>query len=304
MATRSTPRPRRSALALPWRDRAGRFSTFKAVAFGLTLLPALVMAVQWSTGQFVGRPVMDEVHYAGLWTIRFLAITLAVTPLRVLADWPRVVLLRRMLGLTAMCYAIAHLSLYIVDENYRALTVASEIIHRFYLTIGFATLCGLVVLGITSTDGSVRRLGRNWKRLHRVLYLLIAVATLHFFIQSKANVSEAVLMAGIFLWLLLWRVLPKSWQANFFALLALAPVAAVGTAMMEYAWYDTATHINPMRVLMANFNLFLPFGPRPAVWILGGGIAIAVLTGLRRLVPRLLRPATPVRVPAPARDLG
>jgi sulfoxide reductase heme-binding subunit YedZ len=108
--------------------------------------------------------------------------------------------------------------------------------------------------------------------------------------QSKANVSQAVLMAGFFVWLMLWRAIPARWQANVAALLALAVVSAIGTAFLEYAWYATATHVPAIRVLMANLSLRI--GPRPAVWVGMVGLAIAAAVGVRQGLARVLQPAT------------
>ena len=144
--------------------------------------------------------------------------------------------------------------------------VASEIVRRFYLTIGFVVLLGLGVLGATSTNGWMQRLGRRWKRLHRAIYVLGAIALLHYFIQSKSNVSEPVFFSGLFVWLLLWRALPMAWQRSLFALLALAVVAAFAAAGIEFAWYALATGINPWRVLAASETLQL----RPASGALRG----------------------------------
>ena len=297
VATPSHP-PGRRPFPLPWRDRRGRFSRLKGAVFALAFVPGIVLAVQFWTGQLPGRPVMELVHGAGFWTIRFLLISLAITPMRRLADWPEIVLVRRMVGLTALSYVLVHLTLYAVDENGRLLFVASEIVHRVYLTIGFVALLGLVLLGITSTDGWVRRMGRNWKQLHRIIYLLAALGTLHFYMQAKANVSEAVMMSGFLLWLLLWRVIPGRFQASVPALLLMAPVAAGGAAALEFGWYAVATHIDPMRVLLANLNLHLASGPRPAVWVLIVGIGVALIPLVRRLLPRRQR-ATPLRRPGP-----
>ena len=145
-------------------------------------------------------------------------------------NWPRLLLVRRIVGLTALAYALTHLTLYVVDQNFHLVVVATEILRRFYLTIGFAVLLGLGVLGVTSTDGWARRLGRWWKRLHRAIYVLGAIALLHYFIQSKSNVSEPVFFSGLFAWLLVWRALPMAWQRSLIALLALAVVAAFAAA--------------------------------------------------------------------------
>jgi methionine sulfoxide reductase heme-binding subunit len=280
--------PEARPFPLPWNDRRGRFSRLKASVFALAFVPGIVLIGQYLAGALPGRPVMELVHGAGFWTVRFLLISLAITPMRRMADWPEIVLVRRMVGLTALAYVIAHLLLYVVDENFRLGTVASEIVLRVYLTIGFVALLGLALLGATSTDGWIRRMGRNWKQLHRIVYLLAALGVLHFFMQAKANVSEAVMMAGFLLWLLLWRVMPARFQASVPALLLMAPVVAVGTALIEYGWYAVATRINPMRVLAANWNWHaaMNVGPRPAVWVLVVAVLVALIPLYRVAFPR------------------
>ena len=111
------------------------------------------------------------------------------------------------------------------------------------------------MLGATSTDGWTRRLGRGWKRLHRAIYWLGVVALLHYFIQSKSNVSEPVFVAGLFVWLMLWRLLPMGWQRSPIAQLALTVVAAFAAVGIEFGWYGLTTGINPWRVLAASETL-------------------------------------------------
>ena len=199
-------------MMVPWRDRRGRLLPFKAAVLAAVFVPGLLTAFWLADGDLGARPVIEAIHETGLWAVRFLLIALAVTPLRAALDWGKLLLVRRMLGLTALAYAVAHFSLYIVDEGGNLLLVASEIVHRFYLTIGFVVLLGLIALGATSTDAAIRRMGRWWKRLHRLSYPLGVLALLHYFIQSKANVSEPVFVAGLYVWLMLWRALPASWQ--------------------------------------------------------------------------------------------
>lgn len=271
----------------PWLDRAGRVSWLKAAALPAVLVPAALLAGQWAAGALGAEPLKALLQGTGLWAIRLLLLSLAVTPLRRVLDWQRVVLLRRMLGLAALGYAVAHLLLYAADQGFSLGTVASEIARRFHLTIGFVALLGLAVLGWTSTDGWMRRLGRGWKRLHQLVFGIAALGLLHFFLQSKTAASEAVLAAGFFTWLLLWRALPAAWQGSVAALLALAPLSALGAALLEYAWYALATNLPAQRVLLANLDL--GFGPRPAVWagIAAVGLALAAL--LRRRLPERRR---------------
>ena len=108
-----------------------------------------------------------------------------------------------------------------------------------------------------------------------------ALALLHYFIQSKANVSEAVMFAGFFVWLMAWRAVPAAWQRGLGTLVALGVVAAVATAWIEFAWYALATGINPWRVLAANETL--RFGLRPAHWVLVVGLGVVLLAGALRL---------------------
>lgn len=270
-----------AAVIVPWRDRHGRLLPLKAVVLFAGFIPGAVLAFWLATGALGARPVTEAIHGAGDWAIRFLMIALAITPAARVLDWPRILLVRRIVGLTALAYAVAHFSLYIVDQNLNLLVVASEIVRRFYLTIGFVTLLGLGVLGATSTDGWMHRLGRRWKRLHRAIYGLGVVALLHYFIQSKSNVSEPVFMTGLFVWLMLWRALPMGWQRSLAAQLALTMVAAFAAVGIEFGWYGLTTGINPWRVLAANETL--SYGLRPAHYVALVGLAVVVLSALRRI---------------------
>jgi sulfoxide reductase heme-binding subunit YedZ len=281
---RGAPPVRRRRVLAPWKDRQGRFSWMKALVFAFAFAPGLVTVWWWTHGQLGGRPVTEAIHLTGLWAIRFLLIALAVSPACAVFDAPRVVLLRRMLGLTALAYAVAHFSLYVVDQHFSLPTVAAEIARRFYLLIGFVALLVLVALGVTSTDAMIRRMGAGWKRLHQLAYPLAAVALLHYFIQSKANVSEAVVFAGFALWLLGLRLVPRRWRGNPLALLGLAAAAGLATAGVEFAWYGLATGISPWRVLAASGTL--RFGLRPAHIVALAGLGVVVLAGGARLARR------------------
>jgi sulfoxide reductase heme-binding subunit YedZ len=239
-------------------------------------------AFWWTQHELGARPVTEAIHEIGLWAVRFLMIALAVTPLRAALDWGKLLLVRRMLGLTALAYASIHLTLYAVQQNGRLLFVASEIVHRFYLTIGFVTLLGLITLGVTSTDGAMRRMGPGWKRLHRLAYPLGVLALLHYFIQSKAKVSEPVFVAGLFVWLMLWRSLPASWQRSLFVYVPLSVLSGLAAAGIEFGWYAITTHIDPWRVLAANETL--RFGLRPAHYVVLTTLGLAVVIAGRRLV--------------------
>ena len=274
---------------LPWRDRRGRFLPFKAAVLASLFIPGILNAFWLATDQLGGRPVMEVIHGTGLWAIRLLMISLAITPFARALDWPALLLVRRNVGVAAACYAVAHLSLYIVDQNFKLLTVLSEIALRFYLTIGFVSLLILLALAMTSTDAWVKKLGRNWKRLHRLAYPVGVVALLHYYIQSKLNVSEPVFVSGLFLWLMAWRSVPEAVRrrqgiAQTAALYAgLAVVAGLGTAALEFAWYGLATKVNPWRVIAANESIAR--GLRPAHWVFVVTAALLLVFVARRLMP-------------------
>ena len=268
-------------MIVPWRDRHGRFQPLKAAVLAASFVPGAVLAYWWANGMLGGRPVTEVIHGTGDWAIRYLLISLTITPAARVLNWPRLLTVRRIVGLTALAYASAHLTLYAVDQKFQLGVVASEIVLRFYLTLGFTVLLGLGVLGVTSTNGWMQRLGQRWKRLHRAIYVLGAAALLHYFIQSKSNVSEPVFFSGLLVWLLLWRALPMTWQRSLFVLPVLAVVAACAAAGIEFAWYGLATGINPWRVLAASETL--RFGLRPAHYVALTGLAVVVLAGLRRI---------------------
>ena len=111
------------------------------------------------------------------------------------------------------------------------------------------------MLGVTSTDRALRRLGGAWKRLHKLIHGLAVVALLHYFLQSKADVAQATLVAGLFLWMAGWRLLPSGPDREPLPLLALSLGTAALTAGLEYSWYSLATRIPPLRAVGAEANL-------------------------------------------------
>jgi sulfoxide reductase heme-binding subunit YedZ len=272
----STKFQRRTEWRMPWEDRAGRFSWLKAVTFVAILLPGIWIAIVWATVGWGPRPINTVIHEIGQWAVRFLLIALAVTPARRILDWPRLINIRRMVGLAALGYVLIHFALYIIDLNFDLAKVASEIALRIYLTIGFVALLGLSIMGVTSTDGWIKRLGKRWNTLHRIVYPVAALALLHHFMQAKVTVDTPVLMTGFFLWLMFYRLLRLYVAApGAIWLTALAIAAAIATAGVEVAWYGLATGIPPGRVFAANFDF--SFTIRPAWWVLAVGLAVVAL---------------------------
>lgn len=255
----------------PITDRQGRFSPLKTATLALALLPALVISYWFLTDQLGPLAVKAALRLVGDWTIRFLVITLALTPLQRVLNWPRIALIRRMLGVTAFAYALAHLLLYIANVKYDLVFVATEIALRIYLTIGFVTLLGLSLLAATSFDAAVRKLGRKWKLLHQSVYGLAVLGLLHYFIQTKADVSPATLMAGFYFLLMIYRVfINRRIALRPVVLAASAGLAGLLTVITEFAWYGLATGIDPWRIAKANF--LFTFGLRPAIIVMLAGL--------------------------------
>ncbi len=285
-------------LKAPWNERNGKFSPLKAVVFAGLFVPAVWISYLAATGALEPKVVTEMIHRAGLWAIRFLTLSLLVTPLMRGARYPKLVAIRRMVGVAAFAYATAHLSLYIVDQHYDLMHVASEIALRFYLTIGFVTWLGLAALAATSTDAMIRRLGPRWRQLHSIVYGLGVLALLHFMIQAKADVSEPVMMTGFFAILMLFRALVKRGFSASGAALAAAVVAPPLTALIEASWYALVRHIPFWEVLAANVDPDMLF--RPSAYVSAGGAAILIVTFARKapatrrssvLAPRTAAPA-------------
>jgi sulfoxide reductase heme-binding subunit YedZ len=251
-----------------------------ATLIGLCL-PALELAWRWYNDDLGPKPVTVATHATGDWTVIFLLLSLALTPARAVFDWMPLIQIRRRIGVAAALYAGAHLLIYVLDQKWNLVVVATEIALRFYLTIGFVTLLILGTLAITSTDGWQRRLRRNWKRLHRLIYPAAFIALLHFFIQSKLKIGEPAFAAGLLAWLMLWRILPAKLRTRYAGLALLAVGATLASMLCEAGWYRLVNGIDPVRVLAANFDLEL--FPRPAHKVAIAALLVIAAVAVRRL---------------------
>ncbi|MEJ8573069.1 protein-methionine-sulfoxide reductase heme-binding subunit MsrQ [Microbaculum marinum] len=264
----------------PWTDRSGKIVPVKLIAFAGSFIPGLLLAASLWLGTLEPKPVTAAIHDTGDWAVRFLLMTLAVSPLRRIGHWPRLIMTRRILGLAALAYAAIHFCLYVVDQKFDLARVAGEIVLRIYLTIGFVALLGLVALGVTSTDAAIRRLGANWQRLHRMVYPIAVLAMIHFFLQSKIDVFQATLMSGFFVLLMIYRAMhARGIALKPLNLAGAALVATIATAAIEFAWYAAATGVDPVLVFEANFDF--SYTIRPAWWVGAAGLCTA-LVGLAR----------------------
>jgi len=261
----------------------------KAALWVLMAVPAALTAYDFAMGNLGARPVTEAIHNVGLWGIRYLFLALAITPLRQIWRWNQLAVWRRNVGVASFCYLAVHFSLYVLDQKFDLAKVASEIALRIYLTIGFVTLLGLAALAATSTDAMTRRLGgKRWRRLHRIVYGLGVLATIHFFMQSKLDVYEPVVMAGLLMWLFAWRA-AQAWteidMRRWECAAALSVVIAVATAFGEALYYDLLTPAPFLRVLDANLMLEIDM-LRPAWWVLAITLGVSVIAAVRQTTAR------------------
>jgi methionine sulfoxide reductase heme-binding subunit len=283
------------------RERSGRWSSIKIGTFVAALIPALWIAYQAFADELGARPVTEAIHQAGEWALRFLLIALAVTPAQRILHYPRIILARRTFGVACAGYAVLHLSLYVLDQHFDLFKVATEIVLRIYLLIGALALAGLLALASTSTDGAIQRLGsQRWIALHRLVYAIASLAIVHFFIQSKLETYQPVLMAGFLIWLLTYRVLyRRHGEVTPLHLLLLAITVAAVTAVGEAMLYTFTSGVDGRLVLLAHFDIDMEV--RPAWWVLAAGLSVAALAFWRQK-PARQRPSarrmSPAAVPA------
>lgn len=269
---------------LPWTDRSGHFAPLKCVTFAAVLLPAVWLAVEAAQGWLGPRPFTEAIHQSGLWAIRLLALTLAVTPLRSALRYSKLISIRRILGVSVFAYAALHVALYVADQKFALGHVASEIVSRIYLTIGFIAFCGFCLLAMTSTDGMIARLGaQRWLRLQQFVYAGAIISTIHFFMQSKLDITQPVIMAGIFALLLAFRVLQRQHGERASWHIALLGLAIAGlTALSEAAWFAYSMQAPLLLVLAANFDF--SFGLRPCWFVLSAGMVLWLARLARPLI--------------------
>lgn len=200
-------------LMAPWRPGPRALFATKTVVHLLALTPAAILAWQireeflTGAGALGADPVAEIEHRLGLWALRLLMITLAITPLRQLTGQTVLLRLRRMLGLYAFFYATLHLTAYLVLDlrGYWA-QIFEEIAKRPYITVGFTAWLLLLPLAATSTQAAIRWLGPHWAKLHRLVYVIAVLAVLHFWWLVKSDIREPALYAGILAVLLGWRL--------------------------------------------------------------------------------------------------
>ena len=194
-------------LALHWQQPGPRlFAAIKGLLFLICLLPLAQLLWHALLGHAV-NPIEDLTRGLGTWTLRFLLLTLCVSPLRALGAPGWLLRLRRMLGLYAFFYACLHLLTYLwLDQFFDWAAIVRDIVKRPFITVGMLAFLLLLPLAITSTDGWIRRLKRNWGKLHRLVYVIAPLGVLHYLWLVKRDLQSPLIYAAILAVLLLWRV--------------------------------------------------------------------------------------------------
>lgn len=198
---------------------AERFARYKPLVFLLALAPLLWLAWRAVTDDLGAEPIRELELETGRWTLRLLAATLALTPLRRLSGWNGLVKYRRMLGLFTFAYATVHLGLWVGPDYLFAFDqMAEEIAKHRYILVGMATWLLLLPLALTSTKGAIRRLGgARWNRLHRLVYLAAITGTVHYLWAVKKDTLWPLLYLATFAVLLgvrAWWVIRKRVTSN------------------------------------------------------------------------------------------
>jgi sulfoxide reductase heme-binding subunit YedZ len=266
-----------------WRDKRGRLSPLRVGTLALLLMPLAKALYDANAILHGARPLNDLIHRAGFWALVFLGVTLAVTPFRRIVRYGNLIDVRRMLGVGTFCYIAAHLSLFITDQGFDLGKVVHEISHRWYLIIGGTAWLGLATLAATSTDGMVRRLGGlRWRRLHQAVYGIALLGLIHYFQQTKADVTVPTFAASLFGWLIAYRLLAwwqETSELTTLSLLALTIAVSIATFIGEAIGIGIAFHVSPMRVLGVAFDL--DAGIRPGWEVLAAGLAVVALDFVR-----------------------
>jgi sulfoxide reductase heme-binding subunit YedZ len=190
----------------------GRIRGLKGLLFVVCLVPLgiLLLEVFNLAGMSLGaNPIEELIHRFGFWGLRFLLITLAITPLRFLTGQNWLIRFRRMFGLFAFFYILMHFLTYAgLDQRFDLSAIFEDIVERPFITIGFAAFVLLIPLAVTSTNGMMKRLGRRWQKLHRLVYLIAILGVWHFYWQVKLDILEPLVYIAILAVLLgyrLWR---------------------------------------------------------------------------------------------------
>jgi sulfoxide reductase heme-binding subunit YedZ len=282
-------------LIWPWQDRNHGFSWLKAGTFTLMFVPAIWLLYQIGTEQLGPVPLGGMTYWSGVWATGVLLLALAITPALTMFRWPRLIIVRRMVGVTALAYTIAHIIIYFALRSWDFASIAHEMVTRLSLILATVATIGLIALGATSIDAAVWRMGaKGWQRLHNMIYVFAALALIHYLLSPDIY-PEQYLLSGMFFWLVVWRVLNhRGHGTDVRALAMLAVASGLFTALLEAGWIWAYHGYAASGTLGNNFTLDL--GISPAWQILALGLLIAFAVFIRQAF-RLKATGFPEQVP-------
>jgi sulfoxide reductase heme-binding subunit YedZ len=264
----------------PWQDRNRRFTWLKAGALALVLLPAARTAWLVGTGDYgtVAAIVLDGLTFwSGVWTTVVLLTALMVTPAAVIFRWPALTDVRRMIGVAALVYAVLHLVIYFSFRSFDFAFIAGDML-RLSMLVAALSIIGLMSLGATSLDAAIRYMGaKNWQRLHAMNYAISALAVLHV-VLARGTYAQQYMLAGIFFWLMAWRLLARyRGGADTGMLFMLAVVSCLFTALLEAAFLWGRRGFDVVKTLGYNVSLAtVEFYCPPAWQVLTFGLVVTL----------------------------
>jgi sulfoxide reductase heme-binding subunit YedZ len=273
---------------MPWTDRGGRFSAFRAAVLAALFIPPLVLLGR-ALGDGLGpRPLTEAIHDSGDWAARLLVLTIVLTPLRQVSGRSELVGIRRMVGLAAFLTTVLHAVLYGFDQDLDPGRIAFEILVRPHLVIGAVTLVGLAGLAATSTDGAIRRMGAAaWRRLHGLVHPIAILALVHVFLQSKLDLAQPAILTGIACGGLAVRIAAERGDGGgLLGGLAASATAAIAAAASEAVWFALRSGRSALPLLAGNLDASFRWPPS---WVAAAVVAAAFAAA------RLLRRRRPTR---------
>jgi len=244
------------------------------------LLPAIRTAYLVGIGDYgIGQVALGGLTYwSGVWATAILLMALGVTPAATIFRWPALIDVRRMIGVTALVYTIAHMIIYFVFRHWDFAYIVNDMMTRLTLILATLSTIGLIVLGATSVDAAIQYMGaQNWQRLHTTNYVISGLAILHV-VLARGTYGEQYMLTGIFFWLMVWRVLARyGLGANTKALATLAVASCLFAAFLEAGFLWARRGFDVLGTLGYNFTLaILDVGYPPAWQVLAFGLLVVV----------------------------
>jgi methionine sulfoxide reductase heme-binding subunit len=231
------------------------------------LYPAIRSAYLFGIEDYGVVPLAGLMYWSGVWATIILLMALAVTPAATIFRWPALIDVRRMIGVTALVYTIAHIVIYFAFRRWDFVVIANDMMTRLTLILATLSTIGLIVLGGTSVDAAVRCMGaKNWQRLHTTNYVISGLAILHVLL-ARGTYAEQYILTAIFFWLMVWRVLARyGLGANGKALAILAVASCLCAALLEAGFLWSRRGFDVLETLGYNLSLAILDVAYPPAW--------------------------------------